>query len=1252
MSDIERVPVDPVGDGRSTYLVKHSPDGTSWTARENLSDVIERELLGPAGGPEEVLEGSPDAAYLVGRIAPAKIKSGTEPLTSADEDEPVLDLGEAADTEISRGVPMSSVDETSAESDEDNVDDIPQQRGLMIPASMGLRFQVPNDLERFEVRATWGVYNVYKGEDGEEGTKSKRRRYKREDFNIPKEVRLADLTPGETREYHLRDTTVVRVDRYDDPTHGRVLIELALCNDRETPRQIPVNAWMYQTKLEVSADGEAVFLPVRDLVADGGWSPDEDEEIRRLDLQYRNRLEFAQGRTCSADWETDWDKAPEDDPAKRRAKRVWTTWLPVSETPQTAAQEVPGVLLDMTKLAGAESAVLESGLRPIVAGYDAWLKKRVTQAEELPAHLRDEALRAVEDARMVYDRLADGLDFLLADADAQRCFKFMNEVMSAQRIQTQVAAIRTADTSVSMEEARERVLAGNHPHHWRTFQLAFILTQIRMMTDPAWKYRSGSLARAQLLFFPTGGGKTEAYLGLAAFTFAIRRLQGKVESESGPLDGNAGVAVIMRYTLRLLTSQQFQRATALMCAAETVRIADTATWGDEPFRIGLWVGTSVSPKRFDEANDEIKKAHKNKSAAHRLTVLQIQRCPWCGEAINLRDIKPDPVERRVRVYCGDELAECPFAEGGDAAEGLPVLTVDEEIYRLAPAFVIATVDKFARLAREGEAASLFGYVSKYCDRHGYVHPDYANCDIVDGGQHPRKDGRPAARVRPVGRLRPPDLIIQDELHLITGSLGTTVGLFETVVDTAASWTTADGSPVRPMLVASTATARNATDQVKALYGRDTMIFPPQVIDAGDTYFSEELPVTKATPGRRYVGVSATGVRLTSAEIRVAEILMASGQLLINTGKANEADPYMTLVGYFSATRELAGMARFLGDDIQTLLQKGREWSKLPRRGGSAFGHLNTAELTSRISSAEIGASLDQMAVPFDPAFDSTAAKRALAEAAEHGEAASKRDRLPLDTVLATSMLQVGVDVTRLGLMMVVGQPKNTAEYIQASSRVGRDAKRPGLVVALGNWARPRDLTHFETFRHYHETFYAQVEALSVTPFSQTSLDRGLDGVLVSAARVLQADRAQGLSPEREARRIEQEYAFAQGLIGLVCERVARASDNETAKRARTRLENRLDQWVRRNKQVGKQRQTLVYDRVTDDSRFGALMISPENARSMASRSDIGPFKVPNSMREVQPEINLLVSPIAANLFDHGEDEPEWETQRAKKGASS
>ncbi|WP_346054588.1 helicase-related protein, partial [Microbacterium aurantiacum] len=455
------------------------------------------------------------------------------------------------------------------------------------------------------------------------------------------------------------------------------------------------------------------------------------------------------------------------------------------------------------------------------------------------------------------------------------------------------------------------------------------------------------------------------------------------------------------------------------------------------------------------------------------------------------------------------------------------LTVDEEIYRLTPAFVIATVDKFARLAREGEAASLFGFVSKRCGRHGYVHSDYTGCMVQS---HPANNGHPAATVIPVSRLRPPDLIIQDELHLITGALGTAVGLFEVAVETLCSWETPEGKPVKPLIVASTATVRNAVEQVRQLYGRKVEIFPPQVLDVADTFFSREVEVSDQNPGRRYIGVSAPGVRLSSAEIRLAEVLLLAGQLLLDrTGI--EADPYMTLVGYFNATRELAGMRRYVDDDVSTRVGNPRRDSSFPRRYGTAFGNLNVAELTSRISGADIGKTLDKLGLEFDPGYDTTAAFQTRIALRREDKAAPKRDGdAPFDVVLATSMLQVGVDVQRLGLMLVVGQPKNTAEYIQASSRVGRDAARPGLVVSLGNWARPRDLAHFEQFRHYHDTFYKQVEALSVTPFSPTSLERGIDGLLVSAARVAQATISDGLSPEREAGKISSQHPAVVAII--------------------------------------------------------------------------------------------------------------------------
>jgi Helicase conserved C-terminal domain len=1226
----------PVSSAQPIYELNYGLDGSSFAVRENLVDILERELLGPIHGPEEVLPFSPRSQYLVGHIAPVKLSG--KALASIDVDEPG-DRGDLVEVRSDddglvegRGLPAYAAGDSDADAEDDDVEDRAPKKGLMIPASMGLRFQVPDDLASFTVTASWGVYETV---PTEEVTKSGRkiRHYKRTPIDETRSVKIADLSPGHTVTVPLRESSCLRIDRYNDPQFGRVLVEIALCNDRETPLPIPIGMWMFQTQLRVHAGGTEVFLPVRD-VLEQDWA-EHDDEVRRLNLQYRNRLEFAIGRTCSVDWVVA--------RGSRRATEVSTTWLPVAETPQTKARAVETAQLGMDALATITAEELRIGLEPLVIGYGEWVQTQKSHVSALPIYLQEIAELTVAEAELAHRRLAEGLAHLISDEQALQCFQFMNRVMRDQRIYSQIASLRASNPSVTIEQAKETIEGeGPKAASWRPFQLAFILMQLGALSEPSSPVRSGEYqARVELLFFPTGGGKTEAYLGLAAYTFAIRRRQGVVKSCDGPLDGRDGVAVLMRYTLRLLTAQQFQRATALMCAAELARLDDIATWGVEPFRIGLWVGTDVSPKRFEEANEQLTKV--SQFGSHRLTVLQIQRCPWCGTPITAAQVKADATTRRVYVYCGDDLARCPFAKGGRVSEGLPILTVDEEIYRLTPAFVIATVDKFARLAREGEAASLFGYVSRRCERHGYAHPDYAPCDIKTA--HPKSGVAPAASVKSVDRLRPPDLIIQDELHLITGALGTAVGLFEVAVETLCSWETPEGKSVRPLIVASTATVRNAGEQVRGLYGRQVEIFPPQVLDVADTYFSQEVPIDSKNPGRRYIGISAQGVRLSSAEIRVSEVLLLAGQLLFDQAGI-AADPYMTLVGYFNATRELAGMARYMADDISNRVGNPSRGSGFPRRYGTSFNQLHIAELTSRIASAEIGRTLDRLGLEFNPDVDSTGAIQARAAASRAGEKVDSRKGVeaPFDVVLATSMLQVGVDVQRLGLMLVVGQPKNTAEYIQASSRVGRDSSdRPGLVVALGNWARPRDLAHFEQFRHYHETFYAQVEALSVTPFSPTSLARGIDGLLVSVARVTEAAALGGLSPERNAGRIHDQRNAIEALVARLKARIADAAQDElVTKRANDLLVNRLDRWTQRAMYATDRSQTLVYERTGDSGKFLPLIISPENATASVGGSNQAPFLIANSMREVQPEINMLVSPLSDRMFSVPPDgAPTW-----------
>ena len=1258
----------------TAYAFEEEPSSSSVSARAGLLEVLRRELLGPAEGDTEVLTTQPSQRYLLGRIAPTRLQNAAEtPAAETSEDGEGIDPLDAA---ASTGVPVtgSEEDTLSATVDEDpgeDTDDEPVRRGLMIPASMGLRFQVPAGLDALNVHVSWGTYEpTGAGAATGQASADTGTRYQRVPHEHSLRLTPAALTPGRTEDRILDGDVTLRIDSHLDEPAGRYLIELALCNDRTTPRRIPTEAWMFQTRIDVDAGGRAVFLPVHDPTlppAPGTAArPDPGSEEARLDLQYRDRLEFAVGRTCSADW-----SLPPTLPGNevlRRAVQVRTTWMPTVETPQTTAADVPGALLDMRALAAAAAApngsdALRDALDPIVSAYRTWLDEQAAAAADLPDHLRGTAEEALAEARQVRSQLAEGLAHLTADApdgaEARRCFAFMNQVMADQRVHSQIAAARAVDAEVRVEEAEARVLARDYPHHWRVFQLAFILMQLPALADPAAERRAGALATVELLFFPTGGGKTEAYLGLAAYAFAIRRRQGLLETPDGPIDGRSGVTVLMRYTLRLLTSQQFQRATTLVCAAELARREDPATWGEEPFRIGLWVGTAVSPKRVSEAEKELERLNDRggSGAGYRFSALQLGHCPWCGRPLTPGDVKIGPAAGsadRVILRCSDELGQCPFSEGdGNVPDGLPVLTTDEEIYRLAPAFVIATVDKLARLAREGHAATLFGHVARRCERHGYVpYPghdsthDFTGCTLGENGRHQPKGELPAAAIRPATRLRPPDLIIQDELHLITGALGTTVGLFETAVETMCAWRAPDGRPARPLLVASSATVRNVADQVRSLYGRDVTIFPPQVLDASDTFFSRAVTIDAAHPGRLYVGLSTTGVRLTAAEIQTTQTLMAGAQLLLDRVGA-PADPYMTLVGYFSATRELAGMARYVQDDIQTGLAKPGRDSRLPRRRGTGFSALHLGELTSRVSSADITATLDRMGLTFDPDVDSTAARDAAMAATRAGKSVQRREAAakPYDVVLATSMLQVGVDVPRLGLMLVVGQPKNTAEYIQATSRVGRDANRPGLVVTLGNWARPRDLAHYEQFRHFHETFYARVEPLSVTPFSVTAVDRGLDGALVAAARVTQAGTREGLNPEHDAGNASTQREALTKLASALTDRVTAAGGEDAARYTASRLEARLSEWRRREKDAAGRGGELVYERGADDARFFALLRSAESAGGHTPQRNEAPFVVAGSMREVQPEINLLVSPDPSRLVDRApEDGPAWQRQ--------
>jgi len=561
---------------------------------------------------------------------------------------------------------------------------------------------------------------------------------------------------------------------------------------------------------------------------------------------------------------------------------------------------------------------------------------------------------------------------------------------------------------------------------WRPFQIAFVLTALESTAAKD----SDERQTVELIFFPTGGGKTEAYLCLAAFSMFYRRLK-------EPSD--TGVDVLMRYTLRLLTAQQFQRAGALICAMEHLRATEPGL-GDDRFTIGIWVGGAVTPNDRADARRSRRKLEAGDSGAENKFV--VLRCPWC--AAQMGEIKSTGRARRnapktagyverdrtVALCCPDQA--CEFADA------LPILVVDEDIYDNPPTLVIGTVDKFAMLAWRPAARSLFGL------------------------------GAAGQRV-----LSPPNLIIQDELHLISGPLGSILGLYETLVDELC--TDRRGPVAKSKIVSSTATIRRSEQQIQDLYARtDAVLFPARGLDASDSFFARYARDGGGNlrPGRLYVGVHGSGLgSVQTAQVRsFASLLQAPMPL-----DASDRDPWWSLVVFFNSLRELGTSLSLLQSDIPDYLKVLRNRLGLPPEEIRRLW--NILELTGRLRNDEIPRAMDALEVP------TTGSGRAV------------------DICLASNIVEVGVDIDRLSLICVVGQPKTTSQYIQVTGRIGRRWwERPGLVATIYSPSKPRDRSHFEKFRSYHERLYAQVEPTSVTPFSPPVLDRALHAVLIAYVR--------------------------------------------------------------------------------------------------------------------------------------------------------
>jgi hypothetical protein len=1201
--------------------------------RELLQLAVMDDLLGPANGSrEQIVDMGVRDRYLVGKLAPREVPDGgieglEGPLATEPEEEP-----ESLEVHHGRHEPGAEYNSTTGrvDAEADSADEIDASSNQsLIPSSFGMTFCVDGNVERIEVDAKWGQYvRVY----DHEHTKTVNKKIKDTDGNVIR-TEQAEMKVKVWQRVPCGGKLTVDLDegvlchRAPDGDHPEVrvqgtirsknangdrLVTLFLVNAQQEPEENKDAAWIFQPELIVRAAGESDKAIFRRRVALA--SKDDDQERKALEMVYRKQVEFAVGHGVAVNATT-----AAGDPEQAHEVRTVVMpqhEVPVTETPGIRPEDRPAMRemvenghLDMENLAQMDGSELVRVLSFLSSDYGRWIEEQKGRigVDVLGHDLQASA--ALDRCSEIKKRLEEGIAVLADPGNdkALAAFRFANRAMAQQRVHSLFALSQRRGENKKLVDFELR-----NNRSWRPFQLAFILLSIPSLADPTHKDRTKPIeADADLLWFPTGGGKTEAYLGVAAFAMAIRRLQGRL----GGYDGSRGLTVIMRYTLRLLTLQQFQRASALICAMELLRQKAVGggdnTLGNEPFTIGLWVGNKVTPGTTEDSAKAIQDIRNpEKFDAGGTSPAQLTSCPWCGcEVSPKHDVEVETAARRTTIYCGDKLGRCEFSKGKSSKKphpGIPVLVVDEEIYHRPPSMMIATVDKFALMAWRGEVRTLFGRANTECPRHGLLWPG-ADCT----GNHRAYKSLPNTAVKNITAIRPPDLIIQDEFHLISGPLGTMVGLYETAINELCSWELKSRT-VQPKIVASTATVRKAAEQVNNVFMRRVAVFPPHGLDISDNFFSIQRSID-LMPGRRYLGVCSPGSSRPAMLIRVYTAFLTAAQALFDRfGQA--ADPYLTTVGYFNSLRELGGMRRLAEDDVQTRSYR-VQMSLVARPGLAQRSVSNIRELTSRVSSRDIPKYLDQLEIKFKAQFDPTVGRHVTRW--EEGEARS------IDVVLATNMLSVGVDVNRLGLMVVNGQPKGTAEYIQATSRVGRFF--PGLVCTVLTWARPRDLSHYETFEHYHATFYKHVEAQSVTPFSPRAMDRGLTGTLLSVMRL----ENPAFNPNAGAGALDKpDHPEAVDARDLIVGRAWEIS-HEAALRdlASSELKERLDEWTHEASKGGR---TLAYEKKGPNRATMVALLKRPGIQAWDN------FTVPMSMREVEPGVSLIMSTVR-----FGGSEPDW-----------
>ncbi|WP_175935232.1 helicase-related protein [Corynebacterium sp. Marseille-P4321] len=1064
-----------------------------YNARESLAAYVGSDLQGEPG---ETIQGWPLNRMIVGVLHPQQ---------SPEEDHVSLEMEGEEDREYG---------EIKTQVDGRFTDDFGVSlSNSSLPSSMGLTVAVDSYItSRIDCRFEATRYVRFEDTENRTPVWKPEPLSKTAEILIPRnQTKTLNHTLFDDAERGIRLTAVVRPAR-----DRRVSVTISLVNTNVSIQGERKDAlcW-FRPRLHLSL-AEGSFVEGRPHYEMSHRS----EELRELDFLYRNEPNLALGHGCSATWDRD--------PAN--VTEISSTYFPTYEVlladPNRGGTGDPLGEYDLNIGRLAETKDY-SELDRVREAYDRWIESQRVLLEQEKSNLNDLEYQIgatnLRKASECSARIAAGVNLLRAkeNEDIRHAFRLMNEAMLEQR--------RDPNQPDLIKHFK-----------WRPFQLAFILMNLPGISDPEHSDRD----IADILWFPTGGGKTEAYLGCIAYSIFLRRIR---HPEAG------GVSAIMRYTLRLLTSDQFDRAAKLICAMEVTR-RKKLSHTTAPISLGMWVGHNTTPNTYDDVRKALD--NRNQVSAHNINreeslLYQVRKCPQCATSIPFSAYRIENEE--LLIPCTNP--NCAFKDG------LPLYFVDEDVYAKHPSLLIGTVDKFALMAWKAEVSELL-----------------------------TSEGDNLA----------PDLVVQDEFHLLSGPLGTMVGLYESAIDLALT----QSGGHKPKIIASTATIRQAAEQTRSIFNRQAFQFPPQGLEPGDNYFSKTAP-RDVQGSRRYVGVIAPGTSQATLLIRLyAALLQGTSELQAPEELSPEEwhqvlDTYWTLLGYFNSLRVLGAASLQAVDDIPLRMKAIAQRRGVDVRRGPS--ETLPSELTSRKNSGEIASTRENMKRKYpDPATP--------------------------NIILATNMISVGLDIDRLGLMVVAGQPQNASEYIQATSRVGR--QHPGLVFVAFNPYRTRDVSHFENFEFFHRTLYSSVEATTATPYSPRARDRGAHGVLVSATRLLIPELRAASSAGSI---LEQKHRVQSEIVVPLVERAREITgDSAEVSALETRLSSLLDEWVNFANENEHQDQQTEYGRMKDPRTRSrkvtdaSLMVQAGTFDGPDRFSERPSWETLTSLRDVDSETHLVL----------------------------